>query len=76
MLSYIYVVLSVSASGDAEVVTGSGRKYEVIRYFTDLLKDGMSLSPYTVVRMKPNQPSTVTYLDAYDFMEIDLGETE
>ena len=76
MLSYIYIVIRQPAFGAVEVVTGSGRKYEVIRYFTDLLKDGMSLSPYTVVRMKPNQPSTVSYLDAYDFMEIDLGETE
>ena len=76
MLSYIYVVIRQPAFGAVEVVTGSGRKYEITRYFSDLVNDGMSLSPYTVVRMKPNQPASVAYLDAYDFMEIDLGETE
>lgn len=74
MLSYIYIALRQPHFGAVDIVTGTGKKYELTKFFQNILEEGESIAPYTVVRMKPNQPATVTYLDVYDFMQIDPGE--
>lgn len=50
------------------------RKHVATQFLAKQLEEGVSLSEFEVTRSRDGRPDTLTYVDVYDFMNIDLGE--
>lgn len=74
-LSYIYTLLQTTASGQAEIVLSCTQKWKMTRFIQkEFIEVGWPLSSLDIARCKDGYPETVTYIDPWEFMEIDLGE--
>lgn len=75
-LSYVYIILrSKEDYLDSDTIEWAGvRKWEATKFLESKLTEGDSLARFQVIRMKENQPSSMSYVDVYEFMNIDLGE--
>ena len=75
MGSYIYSVLRTDAEGQTELLNSSTKKHVITDYLTrDYLNAGFSVAPLMVVRVVDGRPATVSWIDVYTFLDIDLGE--
>lgn len=75
MSSYIYNVFETLSQLDGPSLKfSSTRKYEARKFLQAHLEEGNSLAPFTVTRSRDGIKDTLTYVDVYEFMDIDLGE--
>lgn len=74
-LKYIYTLLQSTASGKVEVLNSTTQKWALTKYVEkEFIKTGLPVSALSVARVKDGLPDTMTYIDIYDFMEVDPGE--
>jgi len=75
MSGYIYKVSEYDILPDEyQIRLLTTRKYEATSFLRGLLGEGRSLSNFQVGRARDGKIDTLTYIDVYEFMEIDLGE--
>jgi hypothetical protein len=75
MAGYIYNLVQSTASGKVELLNCSTKKYVITDFIKrEFLEIGWSLDSLTIIRAQDGRPATVTHIDPYDFMQIDLGE--
>jgi hypothetical protein len=72
---YIYILFAMSQLDGYEVINASTRKWAITEYLKGILEKGESLNNYGIQRIKDANPDTLTDVDIYEFMNIDLGET-
>lgn len=75
MAGYIYNLIQSTASGKVEFLNTSTKKYVITDYInSQFINKGNSIAPLTIVRTLDGRPNTVTHIDPYEFMQVDLGE--
>jgi hypothetical protein len=74
---YIYILSFLGQDyGDTDtVINASTRKWVITEYLKGILEKGESLNNYGIQRIRDANPDTLTDVDIYEFMNIDLGET-
>lgn len=72
---YIYILFTTSQLDGYSVINASTRKWVLTEYLKEVLEKGETLNNYGVQRIKDANPDTLTDVDVYEFMNIDLGET-
>lgn len=74
---YIYILsfLKQDYEDTDTVINASTRKWVLTEYLKGVIERGETLSNYGVQRIKDANPDTLTEVDIYEFMNIDLGET-
>lgn len=74
-MAYIYNVFETLSQLDGPSLQfSSTRKYEARKFLQAHLEEGSSLASFTVTRSRDGIKDTLTYVDPYEFMDIDLGE--
>lgn len=79
MASYIYSVFYVGEpytvpEDSPEMKFATTRKYEAQKFLEQQLAEGTSLAVFEVTRCRDGIKDTMTYVDVYEFMKIDIGE--
>lgn len=74
MSGYIYNIYDYSQLDGRTPQFASTRKYEARRFLKQKLDEGTSLALFEVTRSRDGVKDTITYVDPYEFMQIDLGE--
>lgn len=79
MGAYIYNVYKsvtecTECTSEREHILATGQKWKAVEYLREILNEGLSLHDYDVTRSKDGQADSTLILDAYEFMQIDLGE--
>lgn len=74
-LKYTYTLLRTTPMGKVEVLNATTQKWSLQKYITkEFIEAGYSIDWLSIVRCKDGMPNTLTYVDPYEFMHIDLGE--
>lgn len=75
--SYIYILshLKQDCQDTDVVINATTRKWVLTEYLKEVLEKGETLNDFGVQRIKDANPDTLTDIDVYEFMNIDLGET-
>ncbi len=79
MASYIYNVFYMGEpytipEDSPELVFASTRKYEAQKFLEQKLTEGISIAVFEVIRCRDGIKDTMTCIDVYEFMKIDVGE--
>jgi hypothetical protein len=75
--SYIYTLMQATASGKAELINTTSKKWALKAFIREKFLDvGWSIDSLVIYRSKDCIPNSATSVDPYEFMEIDLGEVE
>lgn len=80
MSQYIYNIFvrntdCTECMGNRVLVLATGKKWVATRFLSGILESGLSIQDYEVARSREGLSDTSTMVDAYEFMQIDLGET-
>lgn len=76
-IAYIYQIIQgdIQLGQEEQTRLQTTRKYVATQFLAKQLEEGVSLSEFEVTRSRDGRPDTLTYVDVYEFMNIDLGET-
>ncbi len=76
MASYIYTVFETDPEtfDNSQQVYSTTQKWKAQKYLRDVLNDGRSVDPFYVTRGRDGFVGTISLINGYEFLEIDLGE--
>jgi hypothetical protein len=76
MSGYIYQVKQgdIQLGQEEQIRIQTTRKYEATRFLEKQLMEGLPLADFEVTRSRDGRVDSMTHIDVYEFMKIDLGE--